>query len=310
MIEMSILSDKKGLVFDIQRFSLHDGPGIRTTVFLKGCPLKCKWCHNPESWENRFELFYHAKTCIGCGECVGACDSGAHLMNSGIHEINREKCIGCFKCADVCPTSALEVIGEEKSVSEVMATVLRDAEFYKSGGGVTVSGGEPFMQSEFLTELLKSAKNAGIHTCVETSGAARIEDMLVAKEYTDIFLFDCKMIPGEKHKEFIGSDGVTMHENLKALDKSGAKIILRCPIIPGVNDNGEHFEYISNLAKSLDNLIEINVQAYHATGIPKARDIGKNDIFEVLNFDAKIFKERIKNELIPLISSDLKVKLL
>ena len=307
---MSTVSDKKGCVFDIQRFCLHDGPGIRTTVFLKGCPLKCKWCHNPESWKKYSELFYHASACVGCGECTNVCKTQAHSLNAGRHIFDRTKCIGCFKCADVCPTSALEVTGAEKSVSEVMETVLRDAEFYKNDGGLTVSGGEPFMQSEFLIELLKAAKVADLHTCVETSGAANIDDMLAAKEYVDIFLYDCKMIPGDKHKEFIGSDGFKMHENLKTLDKSGAKIILRCPIIPTVNDNKEHFEYISSLAVSLDNLVEVNVQAYHTTGIPKAKDIGKNDVFEVLDFDAKSFKERIKTELLPLINQNINVRIL
>jgi len=304
---MSIACNVTGRVFDVQRFCLHDGPGIRTTVFFKGCPLKCKWCHNPESQKTQTELFYHASACIGCGECAKVCRNGAHSICGG-HVFDREKCAGCLKCADVCPSAALETSGEMKSVSEIMTEVLRDASFYKQGGGMTVSGGEPFMQPDLLVALLKSAKEAGIHTCVETSGAAKEDDLLRAMEYTDIFLYDCKMIPGERHSRYIGCDGTKLHDNLRLIDSRGARTILRCPIIPEVNDNAEYFAYVAELANSLEHLLEVHLQPYHATGLSKARDIGVSDVFTAENYDASAFKERIRNELLPIIAKSVSQK--
>lgn len=301
---MNTVSNVSGRIFDIQRFCLHDGPGIRTTVFFKGCPLNCAWCHNPESWKSEREIFYHVGTCIDCSACVTACKAGAHSIKKGKHLFDRAKCVNCFLCTSACPTGALEITGKEMTADEVIKAVSRDLPFYKSDGGMTISGGEPFMQSEFLIELLKAAKKEGLHTCVETSGASHIDNMTAAAKYTDIFLYDIKMIPGEEHKRFIGCDGINLHNNLKQLDKSGSKTILRCPIIPGVNDNAEHFLYIAFLANTLENLLEIHIQPYHTTGIPKARDIGKTNYFSVADFDAKAFKGHIKNTLLPLITDN------
>ncbi len=205
-------------------------------------------------------------------------------------------------------SGALAACGEDKDVDEVLHVVLRDREFYKNGGGLTVSGGEPFMQSEFLLALLQCAKESGIHTCVETSGAAKAEDMLKAALYTDIFLYDCKLAPGEKHRQYVGCDGVALHENLKILDQNGAQTILRCPIIPGVNDNAEHFAYILRLAKSLKNVLAVHIEPYHTAGIAKAADIGKNDIFVCESFDAASFKCHIKNTLLPILTDALPIE--
>lgn len=305
---MSTASDIRGIVFDIQRYSIHDGPGIRTNVFLKGCPLSCAWCHNPESWSCHRQLSYVPSTCMGCGECQKVCGAGAHSIKDGMHSFDRLLCVGCLSCADVCPTEALSVIGKEMSVKEALAPVLRDRPFYKNDGGLTVSGGEPFYQPEFLLELIKEAKREGLHVCIETSGAAKLEDMLAAAEYVDLFLYDCKLAPGEKHKQYIGSDGTKMRENLIALDRAGAKTVLRCPIIPNVNDNEEHFEYILSLAGELKNLQEINIEPYHTTGMSKAYSIGEEPKYTCDGFDATAFKKRIKETLMPILADGTKVK--
>jgi len=306
---MSTVYDKSGVIFDVQRFSLHDGPGIRTTVFFKGCPLKCRWCHNPESWKSARELFFHAKKCVNCGACVNVCPQKAQSVGS-VRSYNRSACINCGACAQSCPTGALEVVGRIASVDEIMSTVIRDRAFYGNGGGLTVSGGEPFMQSDFLIELLRAAKENGIHTCVETSGAGALDRMLEAKDFVDLFLYDCKLAPGKKHEEWVGVDGVRLHEKLKALDKAGAKSVLRCPIIPTVNDNAEHFAYISSLADSLSNLQEINIQPYHSTGLTKAEDIGNDGMLVVDGFNQKELTAKIENELMPLLKARVKVCIL
>ncbi len=305
---MSIPSDVLGCVFDIQRFSIHDGPGIRTNVFLKGCPLSCAWCHNPESWKREPELSYLPTPCIGCGECVKVCPHGAHKVEDGVHTFDRSKCQRCFKCTDACPTEAVSKIGKYMSVSEVLKAVLRDKDFYKNDGGMTVSGGEPFYNMEFLTALVVAAKEAGLHVCVETSGAARTEDMISLIPYIDLFLFDCKLATGEEHKRYIGNDGTHMRDNLLALDAAGAKTVLRCPIIPGVSDNREHFEYILSLSKQLSGLCQIDIEPYHTIGMSKAYSIGDEPHFSCDGFNQTAFKERIKAELMPILQNGTDVK--
>ena len=302
---MNTLYNPKGRVFDVQRFCVHDGPGIRTTVFLKGCPLHCAWCHNPESWNAENELMYTASLCMQCGACAAACAQNVHSFDGG-HVLARANCIGCMACTDACPTSALSTVGEEKSVDEVMKTVLRDRDFYRENGGLTVSGGEPFMQSEFLLALLQAAKGEGLHTAVETSGACRSADLLAAIPYTDLFLYDCKMMPGEAHRRYIGVEGSEIVNNLRLLDANGAHTVLRCPILPGINDTEAHFAYIRDLANSLQNLCAIHIEPYHATGISKAENLGKTAAY-AYKIDAAAFRARICDTLLPDLQSNVSV---
>ena len=259
-----------GNVFDIQRFSVHDGPGIRTTVFLKGCPLRCLWCHNPESHTSSVSLAYYAEKCVACGSCVDACAEACHNIVDGIHTLQRDSCTACGECSRVCAFGAVELMGNRMTVDSVLAEVLRDKAFYtNSGGGMTVSGGEPLAQPEFLIELLMRAREQGIHTCIETSGYAAEEVIRRVAEYTDLFLYDVKATDCDKHRLLTGVDFSPILDNLRLLDSLGKQIVLRCPLIPEVNTDDAHISNIALLASGLVNLVEINVMAYHTLGNAK-----------------------------------------
>lgn len=264
----------KGKIFDIQKFCINDGPGIRTTVFLKGCPLKCAWCHNPESQSGNPQLAYDAGKCLGCGRCAAVCPHGCHSFSNGVHSFDRSKCAGCGKCIDTsCP--ALSFYGSVADSDEIIADVLKDKVFYEtSGGGITISGGEPLAQPDFCVDLLKKAKEQGLHTCIETSGFASAETIEKTLPFVDIYLFDCKETDPENHKKYIGQDNAVILKNLRMINQSGGKIILRCPIIPGVNDREEHFSGIAKLAEELDGVSEIQIEPYHNLGKGKYSALG------------------------------------
>ena len=274
-----------GTIFDIKEFSLHDGPGGRVTVFLKGCPLNCLWCHNPESKSTQKELFYNFEKCVGCARCAKACNSGCHIFTEDKHIYNRQECITCGKCAEACFVEALETVGETKTVEEVMTEVLKDKDFYdNSGGGITISGGDPMLQFEFTFELLKAAKEKGLHTCIETCGFAKKENIIKIAPLVDIFLFDYKETDSQKHKEFTGVSNESIIENLKMIDSMGCKTVLRCPIIPTLNDTTEHLFGIADIANELENIIEINVEPYHPLGSSKAMFLSKEYPLKELTF--------------------------
>ena len=267
----------KANVFNIQRFCVNDGPGIRTTVFLKGCGLDCAWCHNPESKCFERELMYADDLCIFCKGCEDVCENEVHIFENEVHKLVRENCTLCGKCERECPSEALEIAGKQMTVTEVFAEVMKDKAFYdNSGGGITVSGGEPLHQFEFTYELLKLAKQNGIHTCMETSGYADSDKILEIAEVTDLFLYDFKITDSTLHKKYTGVDNSKIKENLFVLDQNGKSIILRCPVIPEVNDTKEHFDGIAGVANSLKNIEEINIMPYHSIGISKYQRLGRS----------------------------------
>ena len=267
---------QKGIVFNIQKFCVNDGPGIRTTVFLKGCQLNCLWCQNPESNRVFPVILYDAKKCIGCGRCAAVCEKGGHRFENGLHGFLRQECIGCGRCSDECVTDALELAGKEMTVEEVISDVMKDAVFNKnSGGGMTVSGGEPMLQFDFTYALLKAAKEKGLHTCIETCGFAEEEKYRKIAPLIDIFLFDYKLYDPELHLKYTGVSNELILSYLKLLDGMGGKTVLRCPIIPSVNDTDEHLSAIADMANSLSNIIEINIEPYHPLGSSKSELLGK-----------------------------------
>ena len=267
----------KGTVFNIQKFSINDGPGIRTTVFMKGCPLDCLWCHNPESKSTKPEIFFDDSKCIGCRGCEAVCNYNCHTFTENLHTYNRADCTSCGKCSETCVTEALETAGKLMNAEDVIAEVLKDKAFYdNSGGGMTLSGGEPMAQFDFTLELLKLAKENGLHTCMETCGYARKEDFIKVIPYVDIFLFDYKETNPIKHKEFTRVSNELILSNLKLLDNLDKKIILRCPIIPTLNDRKDHFKGIADEANSLKNILEKNIEPYHPLGKGKAEKLCKD----------------------------------
>lgn len=251
-----------GNVFDIQRFSTHDGPGIRTTVFLKGCPLRCLWCHNPEGIDYNKVIGYYKDSCIGCGECIKLCENKALSMQNGNINVDRNKCIGCGKCLSSCDAGALRIYGKEMTAQQVVAEILKDKSFYENGGGVTVSGGEPLSQPDFTYELLHLCKQKGINTAVETCGYAKWDNLNKLTEVCDLFLYDIKCITPKLHKDGTGADNKIILENLKRLSGS-SKIIVRIPVIPQFNDNIKEMSKLSYFLKDI-NIAGVELLPFHS----------------------------------------------
>ena len=264
-----------GTIFNIQRYSINDGPGIRTTVFLKGCPLHCKWCHNPESISPGKEILIREDRCVRCGECFLTCNYFAVSDVNDKYISNREICVQCGRCVEVCYTEARALVGKEITVDEVMNEVEKDIIFYsQSGGGVTYSGGEPFLQHEFLIELLKASKQKNLHTAVDTSGYISSEILQKASQFIDLYLYDIKILDDTIHKSFTGVSNRLILENLRELTEWHKNVIVRIPIIPGINDDLEQMRQMGKFISSLKQIYEIHLLPYHRTGIEKYRRLG------------------------------------
>jgi pyruvate formate lyase activating enzyme len=270
-----------GHVFDIKRYSIHDGPGIRTTVFLKGCGLRCQWCHNPESVDARPELMHWPSRCKRCLACIQACPTDALSTDgTGAVLVDRSKCDLCGRCAEACLYDAMQVIGREMSVDEVLAEVERDRIFFEqSGGGVTLSGGDPLIQAAFAEAVLGACRSRGLHTALDTAGLAADGTLDRLARQADLVLFDLKVIDAETHQAFTGVSNAPIIENLKALAASGREIWVRIPLVHGVNDDDGNIRRTIDLVRSLGAVRRIGLLPYHPGGLEKARRIGRESGF-------------------------------
>ncbi|MFX0005541.1 MAG: glycyl-radical enzyme activating protein [Candidatus Hermodarchaeota archaeon] len=270
------MTQKEGIIFNIQRYSIHDGPGIRTTIFLKGCPLRCKWCSNPESINPFPELILRRDRCDQCKQCIEICSPNAIFFDDNIIQIYRSKCNLCMKCIEVCPSDVINSTGKKVSIDDIISEVMQDELFYNnSGGGVTISGGEPLYQIEFTLNLLKEFKKKSLHTTLDTTGYASGKDFEKILPYTDLILFDIKHLDSKIHQKYTGIPNETILDNFERCLKHNQKIWVRVPIIPNFNDS---IQYIESLAKFLSNKLidKVSLLKYHEWGKHKYKFLDRD----------------------------------
>lgn len=298
----------KGIITAIQRMSIHDGPGIRSTLFMKGCNMRCRWCHNPETWSRHKQLQYVVSKCIHCGLCVGVCSREALSVRPDVDKllIDRQKCDVCGRCTEICSGGALSLVGREVEIDEVMEQILDDMPFYKeSGGGVTISGGEPLLQKKFVAELLSACRLAGIGTAVETNLNVEWDDIHELLPLVDVWMCDLKIADSSLHKEWTGTGNEKILVNLKLLAQHKVPLIVRTPVIPGVNDSRKSIGDICGLMQGMDNIVYYELLPFHSLGFDK---------YEMLGMNNSMLETRIlnKKELLPLyevaVQNGIKIK--
>ena len=273
-----------GTITNIQRMSIHDGPGIRSTVFMKGCNLRCKWCHNPETFLPKPELEWISDKCINCGKCVKLCPSGAMNYYAGMVHFEKAKCKACFKCLDVCFPGALLKVGQIITPEELFAKVEQDFPFYEeSGGGITFSGGEPMLQCDFTWDSLRLFKKANIHTAMETNLLSPWNKTESILPYTDLVMADLKVVDNERHKKWTGMGNRLILENIKKLDKTGKAYWLRTPLVPGVNNSEKEIEGIAKFVSKLNNLEKFELLPFHPLANTKYKNLGIDDPMKNVN---------------------------
>lgn len=296
----------EGSIFEIKRYAVDDGPGIRSTVFLKGCPLHCLWCHNPEGQILKPELMYRKSKCIGCQECSKACPRGALAVLRRLVSIDRRLCDLCGKCRGKCPTGAIEVVGKKLGAEAVLEEIVKDKVFFEeSNGGVTFSGGEPLVQVDFLKELLKGCVKEGVHTALETCGYASREDFDKVVEKVDLFLYDLKVMNDSVHKRYTGVSNRLILSNFARLAESGRCIMVRFPVISGVNDDDENVAEMGNFLHK-NGVGDIQVLPYHRAGIDKYRSLGRRYRLKSVESPSD---ERLKSIMLSLQDFGLNVKI-
>ncbi len=287
--------DTAGIVFNIQRFSLHDGPGIRTIVFLKGCPLSCHWCCNPESINSSPELVLIKLRCNQCGKCVEVCPERALSIQTEVITFDRRRCTLCGKCLEVCRPKALMIYGEEKTAAAVFEEVLKDKIYYDgSGGGLTISGGEALAQPQFARALLKLSRGKGINTCLETSGYGAAGELEEVLEFTDCVLFDLKHMDPGIHRRYIGKGNEIIQENARLLARSSVSVVWRMPLIPGVNDTLDNIKQTADFVRSLGKKAEIEILPYHRLGAGKYQALGRRYLMDGIEVHTPQQKAMVK----------------